>query len=293
MTSHLAENKNKTKRNNKMEDPKILRKAAKDFALEAYQKMKNNRAYALTPQAKVLLGSLARAMFLRRQAEGRSDMNPKQQSAHQEFFGIIEALSKAGYNVLQARATDPKPLPALWRNPLNNQPLPPPNGIAERSLLQKLDPELLRLFDALEKEPYQVVQQMRSEEAKRQAMAAIEYDSNTHEGNPFRRGEQTEMAELFKRDPTLAQFCQAEAKDVELNLFGSTRDLTARGRLLKDPKTGAIFELAEKIHEQWRMEDKIAAAQAKAAAEATLKQLATQDEVQPERIAQRARVGAE
>jgi hypothetical protein len=189
--------------------------------------------------------------------------------------------------------TDTKPLPALWVNPLTGQPLPPPKGVAERSLLQKTDPELLRLFDALENEPYQVVQQMRSDEAKREAMAAIEYDANTHEANPFRRGDQTEIANLFKHDPTLAQFCQAEAKDVELNLFGSTRDLTARGRLLKDPAASAIVELAEKIHEQWRMEDKAAAAQAKAAAEATLKQLAAQDAPQPERMAKRARLGAE
>lgn len=54
-----------------------------------------------------------------------------------------------------------------------------------------------------------------------------------------------------------------------------------------------IVELAEEIDSQWRMEDKAAAADAKAAAEAQLQALSAQDEVQPARIAARARVGAE
>jgi hypothetical protein len=272
------------------DDPKTLRKSAQDFALKAYLEMKNHRAYALTPQAKVLLGALARAMFVKRQAEGRSDKEP---SPWKEFFTVIEALSKAGCNVLQQRPSDQQPLPALWTNPLTGQPLPPPKGIDERSLLQQRDPELLRLSDALEKEPYQTVAKMREDEAKREAMKAIEYNDLTHEANPFRRGDQTDMANLLKHDPTLAQFCQQEARDVELNLFGSTRDLTARGKLLRDPAAGAIVELAEKIHEQWRMEDKAQAAEAKAAAERKLAELSAGEPPKPPRLAQRTRVGAE
>jgi hypothetical protein len=272
------------------DDPKTLRKAAKDFALQALQKLKNNRLYALTPQSEIVLAALARSMFEIRKAQGRSDKEP---SPWKEFFTVIEALSQAGCNILQSRPTDPKPLPALWTNPVTGQPLPPPKGIAERSLLQQRDPELLRLFDALEKEPYQTVAKMRENEAKRQAMAAIEYNELTHEANPFRRRDQTEMANLFKHDPTLAQFCQQEAKDVELNLFGAQRDLTARGKLLRDPAAGAIVELAEKIHETWRLQDKAAAAEAKAAAERKLVELSLSDTPQPPRIAGRARLGVE
>ena len=275
------------------ETPEQLRKAAEAFAIKAYQQMKNHRAYALTPPDKILLGVLARAMFVRRQAEGRTDMDGKSPSAHKEFFGIVEALSKAGCNILQNRPTDPTPLPALWTNPLSGQPLPPPKGMSERSLLQKLDPELLRLFDALEKEPYRVVQQMREDEAKREAMTKIEYNESTHLANPFRRGDQTQMATLFKHDPMLAQFCQAEAKDVELNLFGAQRDLTMRSKLFKDPATATIVELAEKIHEQWRMEDKAAAATEKEAAERKLAELSAGDVPQPKRMAERARIGVE
>jgi hypothetical protein len=275
------------------ETPEQLRKAAEAFAMKAYQQMPHHRAYALPPQAKVLLGSLARAMFVKRQAKGRTDMDGKPPSAHKEFFGIVEALAKAGANILQARPNDPKPLPALWLSPLTGQPLGAPKGIGERSLLQKLDPDLLRLFDALEKEPYKVVQQMRSDEAKRTAMAAIEYGEGEHAVNPFRTNDQTQMANLFKHDPLLAQFCQAEAKDVELNLFGAQRDLTARGKLLKDPAAGPIVELAEKIHEQWRMEDKAVAAEEKAVAERKLAELTASETPQPARLASRARIGAE
>jgi hypothetical protein len=258
---------------------------------EVLNKMPTARTYALGTDAERTLTALLAAVFERRQIQGRAATD--EPVAQKEFMEFLTVLAGSGCNILQARPTDPKPLPAVWTNPLTGQPLPPPKGIAERSLLQKLDPELLRLFDELEKSPYQTVSEMREGEAKRQAMAAIKYDGNTHEANPFRRGEQTEMAALFKRDPLLASFCEQEARPVELNLFGAQRDLTVRGKLFKDPSASAIVELAEKIHEQWRMEDKAAAAEAKTAAEAQLKALAAQDEVEPPRLAARARVGAE
>jgi hypothetical protein len=65
---------------------------------------------------------------------------------------------------------------------------------------------------------------------------------------------------------------------------------------MRDPAAGAIVELAEKIHETWRMKDKAAAAaaaEAKEAAEAQLRTLAAQDEVQPSRLAARSRIGAQ
>ena len=229
-------------------------------------------------------------MFVKRLAEGRSDKEP---SPWKEFFGIVEALSKAGVNILQARPNEPKPLPTPWLHPIIGQPLPPPKGMGERSLLQKLDPELLQMFDRLEKEPYQTVAKMREDEAKRQAMKAIEYNELTHQANPFRLNDQTDMANLFKHDPMLAQFCQQEARDVSLNLFGAQRDLTVRGKLLRDPAAGAVVELAEKIHEQWRMEDKASAAKAKEEAGAKLAELSAADAPAPPRMAARARIGAE
>jgi hypothetical protein len=220
-------------------------------------------------------------------------MDGKEPSAHKEFFGIVEALSKAGCNILQARPNESPALPALWVNPLTNQPLPPPKGMSERSLLQQRDPSLLRLFDALEKEPYQTVAKMREDEARREAMAKLSYDENTHLANPFCRNDETAKAELFKRDPMLAQFCQAEAKPVSLDLFGAQRDLTVRGKLTKDPAAATIVELAEKIDQQWRMEDKAAAATAKEAAERKLAELSASETPAPPRLTARARIGME
>jgi hypothetical protein len=206
---------------------------------------------------------------------------------------VIDALARSGCNILQDRPSDAKPLPELWRHPLTGEPLPAPKGIAERSLLHKLDPELARLFDALEKSPYQTVAQMRSDAAKREAMAAIVYNESTHEANPFRRGDRTEMAVAFKRDPLFAAFCEQEARPVELNLFGAQGNQTVRGRLSKDPSAAAVVELAEKIHEQWRMEDKAQAANAITAAERTLAELTASETPAPPRMIARIRTGAE
>ncbi len=54
------------------ETPEQLRQSAMKFSLEAYQKVKHNRAYALDEQNKVALAALARAMYIRRIEEGRS-----------------------------------------------------------------------------------------------------------------------------------------------------------------------------------------------------------------------------
>jgi hypothetical protein len=171
--------------------------------------------------------------------------------------------------------------------------LPPPKGVGERSLLQKLDPDLLQWFDRLEKELYKAVAEMRQAEAQREAMSAIEYDESTHLANPFCRNDESAKAELFKRDPMLAQFCKAESEPVRLDLFGAQKDLTVRGRLTKDPAAATVVELAEKIEAQWRMEDKAQAAEAKTAAEKKLAELSASEPPEPLRLAQRARIGAE
>jgi hypothetical protein len=107
------------KGNNKManETPEQLRKSANAFALEAYQKMKNHRTYALDEQGKVALAALARAMFVRRIEEGRSHMDARP-TAWEEFFSIIEKLAAAGSNVLQKRPGESKPPPKPWLDPV-------------------------------------------------------------------------------------------------------------------------------------------------------------------------------
>jgi hypothetical protein len=94
--------------------------------------------------------------------------------------------------------------------------------------------------------------------------------------NPWRRNDKTAQAQFVKRDPDLAKFYQAEAKDVEIPLFGRNRNLTIEGRLAKDPDTFALVKTAQRIHEQWRAEDKLAAENARKQAEATLRRLETE-----------------
>ena len=133
------------------ETPEQLRKSAKDFALEAYSKVKNNRSYALDEQNKVALAALARAMFVRRIEEGRSHMDAKP-SSWEEFFGIIEKLAAAGANILQKRPGDPPPLPKVWRDPVTLQPLENPwktKNLKGQTILQQRDPELAAHFKAM------------------------------------------------------------------------------------------------------------------------------------------------
>jgi hypothetical protein len=124
-------------------------------------------------------------------------------------------------------------------------------------------------------------------------MTSIEYNESTHLANPFRRSDRTAMATLFKRDPMLAAFCEAESKPVELALFGTAANQTVRGKLFKDPAAATLVELAEKIDEQWRASDRQQAAEAKAEAERKLAELSASDAPQPARLAQRARLGVE
>jgi hypothetical protein len=75
-----------------MDDPKTLRKAAKDFALEAYGKVKNNRLYALNEAGKVALAALARAMFVQRPwnefSMTRSHRRPNNNENNTHYYDI-------------------------------------------------------------------------------------------------------------------------------------------------------------------------------------------------------------
>jgi hypothetical protein len=77
----------------------------------------------------------------------------------------------------------------------------------------------------------------------------------------------------MKRDPELAKFYQAEAKPVEIPLFGKNRNLTIAGRLTKDPISNAVVTIAEKIHETWKADDKANALSQRAAADEALRKL--------------------
>jgi hypothetical protein len=250
---------------------------ALNFALSAYGKMQHNRTYALTPESKPVFGVLARAMFQRRAAEGRSDMDGKPPSSHQEFFNLAAALNQAGCNLLQRRPGDAPPSPKPWTDPVTGEQLPNPwktKNLKGQSLLEQRDPALAAHFKAMAEDPYGTLAKMQDAEAQRQSLSSIPYSANEHQLNPFLGNNETAKAEFVKRDPDLAKFYEEEAKPVEIPIFGKNKNLTIAGKLAKDPRMAALVQLAARIHEQWLAEDKLAAQQQRAAAEEALKKLA-------------------
>lgn len=243
------------------------------FGVSAYEKMPHHRSYALDEQAKAALAALARAMFQRRAAEGRADMDGKPPSSHQEFFGIIERLNEAGCNLLQRKPNDAPPIPKPWTNPIDGSALAPPKTPDERAVLAKTDPELLQWFDRMAKSPYKAVAEMREAEAQRQSLMSVVYGQTEHQLNPYRGSNETAKGEFMKRDPLLAKFYEEEARDVELPIF-KNKNLTVIGKLAKDPSTASLVQLAERIHDQWQAADKATALEQRAAAEEALKKLA-------------------
>jgi hypothetical protein len=166
-----------------------------------------------------------------------------------------------------------KPLPKPWLDPITGAPLPPPTSLEERSVLAKVDPDLLAWYDRMEKSPYKTVADHLAEEAHRKALGGIPYGQEHHKTNPFRGNDQTAKAQLVKRDPDLAKFYEEEAKPVEIPLFGRNRNITVTGRLTKDPLSSAIVQIAEQIHKTWVADDQTRAQAQRSAAEAELKRL--------------------
>ena len=199
------------------ETPQQLRDAAMKFPLEAYQKVKHNRAYALDEQNKIALAALARAMFERRIAEGRSHMDA-QPSSWQEFFEIIGKLAASGANVLQRRPGNPPPLPKQWRDPVSLETLPNPwktKDLKAQSLLQVRDPELAAHYKAMAADPYGTIAKMQDELAARATLEQVPYSDSEHSVNVFRGNDQTAKALFIKNaSPGLVAFYQNEAKPV-------------------------------------------------------------------------------
>jgi hypothetical protein len=218
-----------------------------DVALRAINKSsKHPRTYALTDESKTALGALYRAVLDSRQERGVQPTT--EPTAEQEMIAVIHALDAAGCNLLQKRRNDPKPLPKPWVDPVTQQPIPPPTDLDGKSLLRKYDPELADHYEAMERDPYGHIQKLREDEAMRRVMATVVYDENVHKLNVYRRGNQTAIGDFVKRDPEFAKFYEAEAKPVEIPLFGRERNLTLEGRLFRDPAVGGLVMIAQRVH---------------------------------------------
>ena len=161
-------------------------------------------------------------------------------------------------------------------HPVTDEPLPPPKDIKSKSLLAKVDPDLLAHFEAMASDPYGHVQKLRDEEAARQVIDAIVYDKDQHNAavNPFLGQSETAKGNFVKNvQPGVIEFFRYEAQPVELLLFGSQRNMTLTDRLSKDPDVAALIQLGGAIHQRWAAEDKAAAESARKAAEHTLRRL--------------------
>jgi hypothetical protein len=254
------------------------RLAAADFAVQAYAKMKHNRSYALGSEARDVLGILAKALHERRSEEGRSDLDGKQPTSWQEFFDLIGSLNAAGCNLLQRRPGDPPPVPTPWRDPATNELLPNPwttKNLKGQSILERRDPALAAHFKAMAEDPYGTIARMQDAAAERQARQSVPYGQREHASNPFLATKTNETAKgaFVKRDPLLAEFYQEEAAPVSIPIFGKNKNQTVVGRLVKDPHTSGLVQLAERIYEQWQAADRAAALKQRAVAEELLRRL--------------------
>jgi hypothetical protein len=260
------------------DDPKKLRLSAMKFAEEAYSKVKNNRAYALDEQGKIALGALARAMFEKRIAEGRSESDAPPTS-WQEFFALIERLNQAGANLLQKRPGDAKPIPKPWTDPVTGAALPNPfdksaPDLKAQTILAQRDPDLAEHYKAMAADPYGTLAKYQDAEAARATMEQIPYGENEHAINPFRTDDMKGQSAFIRNAPPgLADFYKSEAQPVEIPIFGKNRSITVEGQLAKDPASFAFLKVAQQIHENWLAADKQAAQEQREAADAAIKRL--------------------
>jgi hypothetical protein len=258
-------------------EPKQERSAALHYALERYKQNLRQRSYNLPDEPKQVLAAIAKAVLTRRSL-GEIDS-----AAGDELLErMYKRLDEAGVNIFQQRPGDAPKVPELWRDRVTNQALPSPFDLpdSERlkamNVLSKHDPELLAHFQAMKADPYGHIAHLREEEAERAALSKIAYGAKEHVTNPFVGDNQTAQAELMKRDKRLAEFYQREAVPVAINIFrGKSQNLTHRSLAAKgDPEIAATLALAEKIHSQWRAEDKAEAERQAAEAQARLEALA-------------------
>jgi hypothetical protein len=254
------------------------RQAAADFSLRAYDKTKGARPYALTAEARHTLAILARAMFERRTAEGRNDLDGKPPSSWQEFSDLIGVLNAAGCNLLQMRPSDPRPLPRVWIDPVTSESLPNPfargsRNLKAQSLLQLHDPDLAAYYKAMAEDPYGTLIKLKAAETQRQSLASILYGQREHESNPFLGTNETAKGAFVKRDPLLAEFYAEEARPVGIEIFGKNKNQTVVGRLAKDPRTWGLVQRAAQIGSEWQDADKANALKQRAVAEEVLKRL--------------------
>jgi hypothetical protein len=241
------------------------------LARETYTRLPYNRNYALSDEQAMLLGAFAAAWR----------EHPDHSLYGEGSPNLGEALTELGKNVptlFQQRPSDPPPTPKPWCDPVTGIPLPNPfakgsEDLRAQTILTQRDPALAAHYKAMADDPYGTLAKMQDEEARRERLKTIKYDSEIHtKMNPWVSGNRKQQDDLTKLSPELAAYYKQESVPVSLP-FGPGANMTERGRVWKNPKLRAIADRADEIAKQWIAQERERLLAARAEAEARLKEL--------------------
>jgi hypothetical protein len=238
--------------NNK--SPLEERKHWEDLALDIYNSLARNRAYALTDDAKRSLGALAAGWREAGNSFASAD------NGREKFANFLaHDVGPLVPGLFQENASGPPELPKVWTDPVTNEILPNPwltHDNKAKALLGKRDPALAAHFQAMAKNPYEYVARLQDNAAAAARRKAIKYDEKIHEINPFVTGTNlSERSRLAITDPERFEVYRREAKPLQLPWTIGSRNLTGMGRLAKNPEVRAIVGRAENILRVWVTEE--------------------------------------
>jgi hypothetical protein len=230
------------------------------WAIDVYSKLPGNRAYALTDDSALALTALLQSW----RDSGNSVADADDGRA--KFGELLVELGKFAPTLFQEQASEPKPLPTPWKNPLTGAPLPNPFAkesfnLTWQKMIMKRDPDLAEHLRRSAADPWQYVVELRDEAAKAERLKAMVYTEEDHANNPFVRGSKAygDLKAQGNLDPLKAELYKREARPVELPFT----NLTARGQMKS--KAPALFELTERARDRKHREIERALAESKAA----------------------------
>lgn len=213
------------------------------------------------------------------------------------FKWALEQFADAGINCLSPKPPSELKAPDAWRDPWGN-PLPNPfatKDLKGQTLLTQRDPILAEWFKKFAESPYAAASEWADKQAQVLKKKALVYDADTHAVNPYVNGaNETELGRFVRNaDQATVERCKWEAKEVTFPT-GKNSNLTIQGQIAKNPRLNALWNSMQEAERTHIASAKAALQQQRIEAEARLKELQAADAApQPERLAQRVRLGAE
>jgi hypothetical protein len=216
-------------------------------------------------------------------------------------WSLEKFADEAGVNVLRPKSPNELQPPAMWKD-LWGRDLPNPFDKASpdlqaQTLLAQRAPELAKWLKAFAESPYSALCAWQDEQAAILKKKKLSYDADMHQANVFANANasETDKAAFIKNAPAeVAERCRWEAREIEFPGAGKNFNLTAQSRISTIPRLSAIWDSMISQEREYVMAEKASLRQQREQAEARLKALeAASGTPQPERLVQRARVGAE